>query len=294
MAEAGQTEDHRGHDRDLVTLENIGSHAGAVADVVADVVGDGGGVARVVLGDVFLDLAHEVGADVGGLGVDAAAHAHEQRQEGAAEAEAQQRLIGLFAVGDENQGTAEQAEAVGEHAGDGAGAVAELHRLAVGAGGGGGDAQVARRGQSHANEAHAPAEERTDEERAGAAELERDQVALRREEQHEGDDDDERPDLAELGREVGVGAFAHGGGDFLHAGRTLIGGLHLFHEHERVEQTEHRDHEHHHQRHDLHLRIFRVGEQAEEGERVFPSVRDGGLRGGRLAEERAGEKRRRE
>ena len=102
VAEAGQPEDHGGDDGDFVALEDVGGHAGAVADVVAHVVGDGGGVARIILGDVLLDLAHEVGADVGGLGVDAAAHAHEQGEEGAAEAEAQQRLVGLFTVGDED------------------------------------------------------------------------------------------------------------------------------------------------------------------------------------------------
>ena len=51
------------------------------------------------------------------------------------------------------QRAAEQAEAVGEHAGDGAGAVAELHGLAVAALGGGGHAEVAGGGQAHAHEA---------------------------------------------------------------------------------------------------------------------------------------------
>ena len=60
---------------------------GAVADVVADVVRDHGRVARVVLGDAGLDLPDEVGADVGGLGVDAAAEAREDRDERAAERE---------------------------------------------------------------------------------------------------------------------------------------------------------------------------------------------------------------
>ena len=54
---------------------------GAVADVVAHEVGDDGRVARVVLGDAGLDLADEVGADVGGLGVDAAAELREERDE---------------------------------------------------------------------------------------------------------------------------------------------------------------------------------------------------------------------
>ena len=86
--ERGDAEDDRGDEGDLVALEQVGGHAGAVADVVADVVGDGGRVARVVLGDAGLDLADEVGADVGGLGEDAAADAEEQGEQRATEAEA--------------------------------------------------------------------------------------------------------------------------------------------------------------------------------------------------------------
>ena len=86
--ERGDAEDDRGDEGDLVALEQVGGHAGAVADVVADVVGDRGGVARVVLGDAGFDLADEVGADVGGLREDAAADAQEQREQRAAEAEA--------------------------------------------------------------------------------------------------------------------------------------------------------------------------------------------------------------
>ena len=102
VAEAGHAEDHRRDDGHFVALEDVGRHAGAVADVVADVVGDGRGVAGIVLGDAGLDLADQVGADVGGLGVDAAADAHEQRQQRAAEAEAQQGLVGLLAVDEED------------------------------------------------------------------------------------------------------------------------------------------------------------------------------------------------
>ena len=62
-------------------LEQVGATAGAVADVVADEVRDHARVARVVLGDARLDLADEVGADVGGLGVDAAAELGEEGDE---------------------------------------------------------------------------------------------------------------------------------------------------------------------------------------------------------------------
>jgi hypothetical protein len=80
-------EGDRGDDRAGVGLEQVGAHAGDVADVVAHVVGDGRRVAGVVLGDAGLDLADEVGADVGGLGVDAAADTGEQRDRRGAETE---------------------------------------------------------------------------------------------------------------------------------------------------------------------------------------------------------------
>ena len=76
--ECGHTEDDRRHEGDLVALEEVGGHSGAVTDVVADVVGDGGGVARVILGDPLLDLAHQVGADICRLGEDSAADPEEQ------------------------------------------------------------------------------------------------------------------------------------------------------------------------------------------------------------------------
>ena len=56
-------------------LEEVGPAARAVAHVVAHEVGDHGGVPGIVLGDARFHLAHEVGAHVGGLGVDAAARA---------------------------------------------------------------------------------------------------------------------------------------------------------------------------------------------------------------------------
>ena len=63
--EGEDAEQHHGDRGDRVGLEQVGRHAGAVADVVAHVVGDHGRVARVVLGDAGLDLADDVGADVG-------------------------------------------------------------------------------------------------------------------------------------------------------------------------------------------------------------------------------------
>ena len=95
-------------------------------------------------------LAHEVGADVGRLGINAAADAHEEGQQRAAEAEAQQGLVGPFAVDQEDAGAAQQPQAVGQHAGHRAGAVAKLHGLAVAVAGRGRHAEVAGGGQHHA------------------------------------------------------------------------------------------------------------------------------------------------
>ncbi len=98
LLEGEHAEQHhrdRGH---RVGLEQVGRHARAVADVVAHVVGDHRGVARVVLGDPGLDLADDVGPDVGGLGEDAAAQTCEHGDQRAAEPEADERVDGVLLV----------------------------------------------------------------------------------------------------------------------------------------------------------------------------------------------------
>ena len=89
-------QDHRADVLGGGRLEQVGAAAGAVADVVADEVRDDARVAGIVLGDALLDLADEVGADVGGLGVDAAAELGEQGDERGPEAEAddEERRLG--------------------------------------------------------------------------------------------------------------------------------------------------------------------------------------------------------
>ena len=102
MRRAGEEDrgQHHGGDRGhRIGLEQVGGHAGAVADVVADVVGDGRRVARVVLGNAGLDLADQVAADVGALGEDAAAETGEDRDQRGAEAERDQRVDHGAAVG---------------------------------------------------------------------------------------------------------------------------------------------------------------------------------------------------
>ena len=90
--EGGRAQDQGGDQRDGIGLEEVGGHARAVTDVVADVVSDRRRVARVVLGDAGLDLADQVGPDIGGLGEDAATDAHEHREQRCPEAEALQDL----------------------------------------------------------------------------------------------------------------------------------------------------------------------------------------------------------
>src|SRR5665648_892893 len=110
VAERDLAEDEGGDQGHRVRLEQVGGHPGAVPDVVADVVGDGRGVARVVLGDAVLDLADQVGADVGRLGEDAATHPHEHRQQRGPEAEAFEHRRRVAAVDQHDGGGAQQAE----------------------------------------------------------------------------------------------------------------------------------------------------------------------------------------
>jgi hypothetical protein len=81
---------------DAVGLEAVGGGADRVAGVVAGAVGDDAGVAGVVLLDLEDDL-HEVGADVGDLGEDAARDAQRGRAERLADGEADEAGAGDLA-----------------------------------------------------------------------------------------------------------------------------------------------------------------------------------------------------
>ncbi len=231
LAERDLAEDERRDERDGVRLEQVGGHAGAVADVVADVVGDGGGVARVVLGDALLDLADEVGADVGRLGEDATADAHEHREQRAAEGEALEHAGGVSAVDQQHDRRAEQAQADGEHADDAAGAERQPQRL-LGAGlvRGVGDAQVGAGRERHADEADQRRERRTDQEEDRTADADRGLVGRQQEQQeeHQSGEDGER---LELPVQVGGSAFLDGLADLDHLRGALAGGQDLLGEH---------------------------------------------------------------
>ena len=175
-----------------VRLEEIGTHAGDVADVVANIVGDDGRVVGVILVDVLLDLADEVRADVRGLGVDAAGDAGEEGDGGGAEAEAGEALHHLGRVREEvrqervARRRAGEAEADDGKAHDGAGgegdgeAVVEGALLAGGlvAGARGGGLGVAVGRDDHAPPARRGRERRAGDERRRDRNRRRERVHL--------------------------------------------------------------------------------------------------------------------
>ena len=74
MQVSGGPQSRSGQDRTAIALIEVSSHASHVTYVVAHVVGDGGRIARVILGNILLNLADEVGTHIGGFRIDAAAH----------------------------------------------------------------------------------------------------------------------------------------------------------------------------------------------------------------------------
>ena len=223
---------HHGRDHgDRIGLEQVGRHAGAVADVVADVVGDGGGIARIVLGDAGLDLADEIAADVGALGEDAAAEAGEDGDEGGAEAQRHEgvnhRAAGRGQPHADRQegvvdGHAQQREARHQHARHGSGAEGHREPFRERAGGGLRGAHVGAHRHQHADEAGRAGEHRADQEtdRHEPAEQQPDD-----DEDHGTSDGDRRI----LAGEIGLRAFLDGGGNLLHARRAGVGGHHRPH-----------------------------------------------------------------
>ncbi len=232
--ERGDAEDDRGDERDLVALEQVGGHAGAVTHVVADVVSDGRRVARVVFGDTRFDLADEVGTDVGSLGEDAATDAQEQGQQRTTEAEADEDDRRRVLEQGDDRGGAQQAEADGEHAGHATGAEGDGqrigHRPFLGCGC---SAHVASRCQGHADEPgatrrRAAEDERQRAPRAGQPEAQRlAPVRLLDRGRRQEDDDCERHqdhgDGLELPAEVCRGALLDRLGDLFHLRCALVG-----------------------------------------------------------------------
>ncbi len=214
--EAEHAEQHHGDRGDRVGLEQVGSHAGAVADVVADVVGDHGRVPRVILGNARLDLADEVGADVGGLREDAAAESREDADQRATEAEADERVdrVTVALVGEQQDpvvaGDAEQRQADDEQAGDRAALEGDVERGADATAGRLGDARVRAHRHVHADEARRTGEDASD-----------DETDRRVEVLDQPDRDRERHGYCRDDRvltiEICPGALLDGSGDLLHS-----------------------------------------------------------------------------
>ena len=226
--EEDRGEHHGGDHRHRIGLEQVGRHAGAVADIVADIVGDGGRVARIVLRNAGLDLADQVGADVGALGEDAAAETGEDRDQRGAERERDQRVDHGAIVRRETARTgeepvverdAEQREAGDQHAGDGAGLERDLEARGERLGRGLRGAHVGAHRHVHADEAGGAREHRADQE------ADRDPAAEQEPEADEDDHADDR-DGRVLALEIGLRALGDRGRDLLHSRIAGIGRHH--------------------------------------------------------------------
>ena len=222
--EEDRREHHGGDHGHRVGLEQVGRHAGAVADIVAHVVGDGGRIARVVLRNAGLDLADEVAAHVGALGEDAAAETGEDRDQRSAEAQGHEAVddhavgrrqavdAGEIAVVERH---AEKGEARHQHAGDRTGLEGHVEAAAEGLGRGLGGADVGADRHVHADEAGHARQDRADGEADGDPDAE--EIG----DDDEEDDTDDR-DRDVLPAEIGLRAFGDRAGDFLHALRTGV------------------------------------------------------------------------
>ena len=111
---------------DAVGFEAVGAGADRVAGIVAGAVGDDAGVARVVFLD-FEDDLHQVGADVGDFGEDAAGDAQRRGAQRFADGEADEAGAGVVA-GNEQQDEEhhQQLDADEHHADAHAGFAAEM------------------------------------------------------------------------------------------------------------------------------------------------------------------------
>ena len=251
-------EQHGGHHGDGVGFKEVGGHAGAVADVVAHVVGDDGGVAGVVFRNAGFHLAHEVGADVGALGEDAAAETGEDGNEGSAEGQGHEGLHDVFGGNAEDgeqsvvHGHAEQAEADHEHAGDGAGLEGNVQRGNHALFRSGGGAHVGAYGHVHADEAGEAGKHGSENEAESGEE------GHGQKQQH-GDNHAHDGDGAVLTLEVRLSAFLNGAGNTLHILIAGGGGEDVFGRLEGVVQRKGRTREDDYQRNESHTYPRQVG-----------------------------------
>ena len=219
---------HGRNDRHGIGLEQIGGHAGAIADVVADVVRDGGRIARIVFRNAGFDLADQIATDVGALGEDAAAETGKDRDQRGAEAERDDgvddravigRLVQRAGEKAEIERDAEQREAGDQHAGDGAGLEGKLQPAGQRLGRRLGDPHVGADRNVHPDEAGRSRQDGAD------RKADRHQPAEREADDHEDHDADDT-DGGVLPLEIGLRALAHGLRNFLHLLAARIGAHH--------------------------------------------------------------------
>ncbi len=211
------TEQHRRDDGHGIGLEQVGGHAGAVADVVADVIRDHARVARIVFRDAGLDLADQVGTDVSTLGEDTAAESCEDRNQRTAECETHERVHGIIRAGAHASEdhivarNAEQAETDHEQAGDSATPERDVQCGIDALGCGLGGAHVGPHRDVHADVAGQSREHRADHEADGR------RPAEWREPEHQRDHDADEANGRVLAIHVGFRTFLHRRGNLLHA-----------------------------------------------------------------------------
>jgi hypothetical protein len=198
-----------GDDGHRIGLEQVGGHAGAVADIVADVICDGRRVARVVLRNTGLDLADQIAADIRALGEDAAAQTGKDRDQRSAEAQRDQRVHDRAVIGGitrelgqngEVDRHAQQRQTGDQKPGNGAGLEGDLQALAQALARRLRGAHIGADRDQHADEARSPRQHGADQE----ADRDRraQQVPDQREDEHARDGDG-----GVLARQVSLRAF---------------------------------------------------------------------------------------
>ncbi len=221
---AQQDEGDQRHASHAVSFEAVGAGANRVARVVAGAIGDDARVARVVFLDLEDDL-HQVGADVGDLGEDAAGDTQRGRAQRLADSEADEALAGVVSRNEQqNAKHDEQLDRDQHHADAHAGLQRNgVNRIRLAAQSGKCGARIGVGVDANTEPRHAVAADDTDDaEQKNDRQGNRDRLTGNRRQPSEvsqDDDRDERPqdhqELA-LGDQVGLAGFVDQVGDVAH------------------------------------------------------------------------------
>ena len=222
--DAEQNESDERDAGDAVGFEAVGAGADGVAGVVTGAIGDDAGIAGVVFLD-FEDDFHQVGADVGDLGEDAAGDAQRRGAERFADGEADEARAGVIARNEEqNEKHHQQLDADEHHADAHAGFerdVINRIRLAAQAGEGGArvgegiDANAEPRDAVAAGDAD-EAEEKNNRQRGADGLIRHGSENAEVEDDDDGDEEPEEKEEFALGEEVGFAGFVDQLGNFAH------------------------------------------------------------------------------